>query len=118
MTYNKYHVSDKENRTFDGIVFDSKKEMLRYAELKLMVRGKLISDLKLQPSFDLQEKFKFQGETIHPIKYFADFSYFDIQKKKWIIEDVKGMKTKEYMLKLKILKYNMKDREDLIIRET
>jgi hypothetical protein len=39
MPYNKYHVSPKTDRTYNGIVYDSKKEMLFAQELDLRVRA-------------------------------------------------------------------------------
>jgi hypothetical protein len=36
---NKYHVSPREDRTYNGIVYDSKKEMLFAQELDLRVRA-------------------------------------------------------------------------------
>lgn len=80
----------------DGITFDSKKEAKRYVQLKLMVKTGAISDLKLQPRFDL---------IINDCKcgfYKADFDY--IENGKRIIEDVKGMKTPVYNLKKKLIK--------------
>lgn len=116
--YNKYNVSVKEERTVDGIVFDSKKEANRYKELKILERGKVIKDLKLQPNFPLLESFKYKGKLIRGVKYYADFSYYDNEVKKWIIEDVKGKKTDVYMLKVKLFKNIIKGNDDLIFRET
>ena len=39
--------------TIDGHTFDSKKESNRYLELKLLERGKVISDLRTQVEFEL-----------------------------------------------------------------
>ena len=39
--------------TVDGIAFDSQKEARRYADLKLMHRAGAITDLTLQPKFDI-----------------------------------------------------------------
>lgn len=87
----------------DGIKFDSKKESLRYLELKRKQELGQISNLELQPSFLLQEKFKRDGKTYRPITYIADFKY--VEDGKVIVEDVKGFKTKEYLLKKKMLLY-------------
>ena len=85
MRRHKYGVSPKEQRTVDGIVFDSKAEMKRYNELKLMERNGDIRDLRLQPQFDC---------VVNGIKvcfYKADFWYWDCRKPEGIIvEDVKG----------------------------
>lgn len=62
----------------DGIKFDSKAEARRYAELKLMEDTGHIKELKLQPKFELQPKYKNnKGETIRAIIYKADFSYIE-----------------------------------------
>ena len=93
----------------DGIKFDSKKEGLHYLELKRKQELGKIFDLELQPSFILQEKFKRDGKTYRPITYIADFKY--VEDGKVIVEDVKGFKTKEYMLKKKLLLYKYNDFE-------
>ena len=93
----------------DGIKFDSRKEARRYAELKLLQRAGEIKDLKLQVKFELQPKYKKNGKTIQSINYIADFVYFDLIKGQTIIEDTKGYRTKEYILKKKIFEYKYKD---------
>ena len=42
--------------TIDGITFDSKREMKRYCELKLLEKAGEISGLELQPEFDIQNR--------------------------------------------------------------
>lgn len=83
--------------------YDSKKESKRAIELKLLERGKLISELKEQVVFELQPSFKCNGKTERAIKYVADFTY--IKDGKQIVEDVKGYKTEIYKLKRKMLLY-------------
>ena len=80
----------------DGIVFDSKKEANRYAELKMLLMAKEISDLKMQVPFDLVV------DGTHVCKYLADFTY--TKDDNLIVEDVKGMKTAVYRLKKKLMK--------------
>jgi len=77
----------------DGIRFDSMKEAGRYRQLKAMLAAGLISELRLQPSFDL----------VLECKYVADFEYLD-DKGKRVIEDVKGYKTREYKQKRRLMK--------------
>jgi len=92
----------------DDITFASAREAKRYAELKLLVRGGVIKDLTLQPRFTLQESFKdARGETHRKIEYVADFSY--VEDGKVIVEDVKGMKTDLFKLKLKLFLYKFRD---------
>ena len=87
----------------DGITFDSKKEARRYKELKLQEKLEIISHLQLQPKFRLLDGFKYNGETIRPINYFADFSYIDAEGNE-VVEDVKSKATKTpvYSIKKKL----------------
>jgi len=87
----------------DGITFMSKKEANRYSELKLLLRAKQISNLVLQPSFELQESFKKNGKTIRAINYIADFQYEE--NGKIVVEDVKGVKTQVYLIKKKLFEH-------------
>lgn len=83
--------------------FDSQKEARRYDELALLLRAGKISDLRLQPEFTLQESFvDSTGEVFRAIKYKADFSY--ILDGVRVVEDVKGMKTKDYEMKRKLVR--------------
>lgn len=81
----------------DDIRFASKKEGNRYRELKLLERGNLITDLKLQQPI----KCIVNGELV--CKYISDFSYYDREKKEIIFEDAKGFKTDVYKLKKKLV---------------
>lgn len=86
----------------DGIRFASKKEGKRYTELKLMERGNLITDLKLQQAI----KCMVNGELV--CKYVSDFSYYDKGKSTIIWEDVKGYKGGQayqiFLLKKKLVR--------------
>lgn len=81
----------------DGITFDSKKEAGRYEELKLRLYAGEIRDLVLQPRFPL----KVMGTLI--CTYVGDFQYFDLEKNEQILEDVKGVRTREYRIKKRLL---------------
>lgn len=89
-----------------GIKFDSRKECLRYLELKGRYDAGLIKDLKLQHHFTLQEGFKtVEGETIRKMEYVADFTYID-EDGKFVIEDVKSeatAKNEKYRIKKKLM---------------
>lgn len=85
----------------DGVRFSSCAEGQRYQFLKILLKAGYIKDLVLQPQFIVQEAFKYDGETIQAIKYIADFMYTD-RAGRQIVEDVKGFKTKEYLLKRKL----------------
>lgn len=99
---NKYR---NQKITIDGITFDSKLEARRFRELKLLERAKEIEQLQLQPEFELIPSFKKNGKTIRKTIYKGDFSYIDKRTGKLIVEDTKGYKTKEYILKKKMFEY-------------
>lgn len=101
-TYSKYR---NEKVYLDGIKFDSNRECQRYIELKTMLNAGLIKDLELQKRFVLQDGYEMQGKKIRPITYVADFVYFDIEKHKTVVEDVKGMRTDVYKMKKKMFEY-------------
>ena len=107
-TTSKYH---SKKVMVDNIKFDSKREGDRYIQLKMLEKAKLIKDLELQKTFELQPTFKKNGKTYRKIVYIADFCYFDNHLGKYIVEDVKGYKTKEYALKKKMFEYIYKDLE-------
>lgn len=69
----KYH---NEPVVVNGIRFDSKKEARRYLQLMDAVREGVISDLRLQRDFTLQEGYTTpEGERVRAILYRADFTY-------------------------------------------
>lgn len=82
-----------------GKTFDSKMEAEYYQILLLRLRAGQISDLTLQPEFTLLESFKRNGKTVRGVKYKADFMYQE--NGKTIVVDVKGYKTKDFMIKSK-----------------
>ena len=85
-------------KTFvDGITFDSKREAERYKELRLLERGGLITDLRLQVPFELIPKQP--GERA--VKYVADFVY--TENGRMVVEDVKGYRTDVYRLKRRMM---------------
>lgn len=108
MRYNKF---GNKKVVVDGIKFDSKKESQRYIELKLLEETNKIKDLELQKEYELQPSFKKNGKTFRKITYKADFTYFDNEKGKYIVEDVKGFKTEVYKLKNKLFEYKFQDLE-------
>jgi hypothetical protein len=87
----------------DGINFDSKKEANRYTELKMLQAGKVIRNLNLQPVFEILPAFTdYTGKRHRCICYVADFEYFDNERKVHVVEDVKGVRTEVYKIKLKM----------------
>lgn len=83
----------------DGIQFDSIKEARHYTNLTLLARAGQIRDLRLQVTYDLAPKVKLDGRTKPALRYKADFVYFDVKVGREVVEDVKGMRTKEYRIK-------------------
>lgn len=102
----KYHSQKTE---VDNITFDSKKEAKRYTELKLLQRAGIISNLKLQPRYELQPSFKKHDKTYRKIEYVGDFEYQ--MNGETIVEDVKGFKTEAYKLKKKLFEFKYRDKE-------
>lgn len=87
----------------DGIVFDSKKEARRYQELKLFEKAGVISDLQTQVKFVLIPAQRINGKVVErECSYVADFVYLDEAGKK-VVEDTKGVKTKDYIIKRKLM---------------
>lgn len=94
----KYH-SRKQIR--DGIRFDSIKEADRYTELSILQKAGEISELKTQVVFELIPRIKTESVTERPVRYIADFTYK--QNGKLVVEDAKGVKTRDYIIKRKLM---------------
>ncbi len=121
----KYH---NKKISVGGEVFDSKREYNRYCELKLYERLGRISDLKRQVVFELipaqrapsTSVFKRGPRKGEPkpgcvvesaVKYIADFTY--MLNGVLVVEDAKGARTKDYIIKRKLMLYlkNIRIRE-------
>lgn len=101
--YPKYH--NKKTFAF-GIQFDSKKEAERYQELKLLEAAGEVQNVKTQVKFPLLPVQRDEsGKCIErAVSYVADFTYFT-KDGQFVVEDTKGVKTPEYILKRKLLYY-------------
>lgn len=77
--------------------YDSKREAARAQVLKLLERAGKISDLQEQVRFVILPKQ--DGERA--VFYVADFTYWEGGK--FIVEDSKGVKTREYIIKRKLM---------------
>ena len=98
----------------DGEVFDSKKEYRRWKELILLVKAGEISKLQRQVKYTLipsQREPDIRGPRggIRPgkliereVSYIADFVYTD-KDGQTVVEDCKGLRTKEYIIKRKLM---------------
>jgi hypothetical protein len=94
--------------TLDGFEFASVAESRRYADLKLLERAREIKALGVHPVYPLVVN----GVTIG--KFTADFAYFEGGRK--IVEDVKGLVTKDASLRMRIFKALYPDHELKVIQ--
>ncbi len=111
--YRKYR-----NKTVvvDGEKFDSVKELHRYQELKLLEKSGDISDLRRQVKYTLIPAQREEnvigkrggvkkGKVLErECSYLADFSYLNRDGLR-VVEDTKGMRTKDYIIKRKLMLY-------------
>lgn len=95
----KYH---SRKITRDGMTFDSMKEYRRYCELLLLERAGAITDLQRQVKFELIPAQRIDGKVAErACSYVADFVYQENGKR--VVEDTKGVKTKDYIIKRKLM---------------
>ena len=93
----------------DGITFDSMKEYRRWVELSLLEKAGTIQKLERQVKFELlpaqyESNGKKRGKCLErAVSYVADFVYIEGGVK--VVEDTKGFKTKDYILKRKMMLY-------------
>lgn len=102
----------------NGIEFDSRKEARRYQELLLLLRAGAIQKLELQKKYvlipALYESYERIGKKGQKLKdgkrllekecsYIADFVYEE--NGQTVVEDTKGVKTKDYIIKRKLMLY-------------
>lgn len=93
-----------------GVRFQSSLEARAYRILKLWETAGAISDLRLQPSFTLQEFFKDStGKSVNPIKYSADFRFYDNTNHVLRYIDAKGFVTKAFSKSMKQMKDKFPD---------
>lgn len=84
----------------DGITFASKAEARHYQELRQLERAGLITELQLQPRFELAKAVRFAGaaRATPALRYQADFAYRNAEGKR-VVSDVKGHVTEGYRIK-------------------
>jgi len=96
------HAPKKQNKFkakvtwVDGIRFASQGEATRYSQLKIRERAGEITDLELQVEYSLDVN------GLHIATYMADFVYIENGQK--VVEDFKGVRTRLYILKAKLMK--------------
>lgn len=111
-TRSKYGAKKVE---YNGMVFDSKRECRRYKELEILQQIGAISELRTQVKFVLIPAQR-EADTVgkrggiikgnlieREVSYIADFVY--VENDKTVVEDAKGMRTPEYILKRKMMLY-------------
>lgn len=98
------------------MTFDSAKEYRRYCELKLLEKAGEITDLQMQVKFVLISSQREpdiigvrggtkKGKLIEKeCAYYADFVYTDKNGQR-VVEDTKGMRTTDYIIKRKLMLY-------------
>ena len=98
---NKYH---SRKITRNGITFDSLKEYRRFCELSLLEKAGAITELKRQVKYELIPSQKINGKVVErACAYVADFVYK--QNGQTVVEDTKGFRTKDYIIKRKLMLY-------------
>ena len=111
---NKYR--NRKVKTSDGILHASQLEANRWIELKLLERAGKIVNLKRQvkfvlipaqyePSTVVGKKGKLKkGKLLERECYYkADFEYQDKETGELVVEDAKGCRTKDYIIKRKLM---------------
>lgn len=88
--------------TRDGMTFDSQKEYRRFCELRLLERAGKVTDLQRQVKFELIPSQRIGGKVVErACNYIADFVYMENGRK--VVEDTKGFKTTDYIIKRKLM---------------
>ncbi len=84
--------------------YDSKKEYYRAQQLKLWLKAGVISELREQVVFLLiPSQINSEGIEEKPVRYKADFVYIDNATGQMVVEDTKGYRTPEYIIKRKLM---------------
>ena len=95
---NKYRA---KKTVIDGITFDSKKEAARYCQLKILERAGQITGLVWD------KKAMHYPLAVNGLKigvYTPDFEYVDVLTGQKVTEDCKGICTRDYLLRKKLMK--------------
>ncbi len=105
---NRYGSNIKRQIHSDGTKLDSGRELKRYAELLLLKQAGVIEQLEVHPRFpitiaDVPILMKSKGyPNGRHLTYVADFQYWDAERSKLVVEDVKmqsGHRTEVYKIK-------------------
>lgn len=93
--YNAKRVNGAQSGRPDKLNFDSQAEEQRYEMLRLMEKAGEISNLSRQV------RFRIEVNGLHVCDYVADFVYQ--RGAETVVEDVKGVRTRDYLLKKKLM---------------
>lgn len=91
--------SNRPLRCREGVMHQSTLEARRCDELHLMREGGLIRDLEAHP----QPRYRLDVNGVHVCDYMPDFRYFDLERGRVVVEDTKGLMTREAELKLRLM---------------
>lgn len=116
MAMGKYH---SRKTVVDGIIFDSRREAMRYQELRLLERAGKVRGIRRQVRYELVPvQLDSKGKIIEkPVVYVADFVFEQYSDRGgfWfpVVEDVKGVRTPVYIIKRKLMleRYGIRIRE-------
>ncbi len=114
MRNGKYGVSSAEDRTFEGIIFHSRREMEAYRGFRILEKAGKIAKLERQVAFPLlaaRLEAVPHGSLVDAVpvaKYLADFVVTELDGTKRIYE-TKGVATAVYKLKKKLFEANYRD---------
>lgn len=114
---NKYH--NRQVYLSNGERVDSVRELNRYNQLLILEKAGKITNLRRQVKYTLipaqyQEYARYSAKTGRTLKngrkllerecaYIADFVYFDCALGKEVVEDTKGVRTPDYIIKRKLM---------------
>lgn len=110
MARTKFNVDkNADQRTLDGIVFDSALELRYYRDVLLpLVESGEVVEYELQKPYELQPKFVHDGRTVQAIRYVADF-YVKYSDGREEVIDIKGFADATALLKRKLFWYTFPD---------
>ncbi len=86
----------------DGIRFASKAEARAYRVLKIAEAHGMVTELRLQPRYELQAKLVTPYERIRAVNYVGDFEF--VRDGRRVCVDTKGIQTQAFAIKWKLVK--------------
>lgn len=102
---NKY---GNQKIVIDGVERDSLAESNRLEQLKILQRVGAIQNLQYQVKYELIPKQQGENRNERAVTYIADYVYDVVMPDgslRQVVEDCKGHKTKDYIIKRKLMLY-------------